>query len=558
MSSKFNVRDFFWNYPKFFSDLIKITNPFFSILLALLLGVFLFSLLTSNLVRHLVDSRDNNKVIEGVVGSLLSTNPMYLTENSVDRDFYKLIYEKLIEVDVNGDPVANLALEWEEKEDLEYILKLRNDVFWHDGQPFTADDVVWNFKTAMLLAQDFGEETYGSALEGVDVKKIDKYTVHFILPETNATFWEAISVYLIPKHIYDVYPVESFALTKTNTHPIGCGLFAVNTISKKGFALSVFEKHWKQSNIKSYKYIFFEDYVSLNNALKNNEVDIITTYDINQVDNVEDYPFFRLESTTLFNRQKLIYFNTRKEKYRDSAFRDAITMLVNKEKLFELSDMDVEIAAGPISPKSWAFNDSVNFLEYNPESAGEILKSLGFVKDLQGEFYVTKEDEKILSIELSYFENDFNTNLVKNLEGLLRDEGVLLRLKPLTYEQILREILPTRDFELLLYEIEVTLDPDQYNLWHSLRIDHPMLNISGYDYSRVDILLERARTNLDVEKRKEDYFLFQRYLVDDSPVISLYHPRVFFLLRKSLKGFDAGDLVNPSDRYENIDKWDWN
>jgi peptide/nickel transport system substrate-binding protein len=127
----------------------------------------------------------------------------------------------------------------------------------------------------------------------------------------------------------------------------------------------------------------------------------------------------------------------------------------------------------------------------------------------------------------------------------------------LTFNQMTMEVLPTRDFELLLYEVEVTDDPDQYNLWHSLRIDHPMLNISGYDYSRVDILLERARTNTDRDERTEDYRLFQRYLMDDAPVIFLYHPKAFFVARRSLKGINVENIVYPSNKYSNVQDWYW-
>ncbi len=557
MNSKFNIRDFFWSYPKFFSDLMKITNPLFPILFSAFLGLVLFSGLTSPLVRDLVDSRDTTKVTEGVVGSLMSTNPMFLTENFVDRDFYKLVYEKFVEIDSEGKPVANIAVEWEEKDGREYIFKLREDILWHDGQSFTADDVVWSFEVAILLAEEFGEETYGVALEGVEVEKVGKYIVKFVLPEKNATFWEAISQYILPKHVYGDMPLQSFSDTKVSSLLVGCGLFKVESISPRGFTLNAFDGHWEEPNVKRYRYLFFEDYDSLNNAMKNNEVDIITTGDLIKIENLEYYNFFRMEEFVLYGRKKLIYFNTRREKFANSDMREALSLLVDKEKLLEISNIGGEVAHGPFSHSSWAFDDSVPFLEYDSKAADKLLNSLGYVKDSQDKYYITKEDDKILAVELSFLENEINTRLVTALQELFKQEGVLLRLRPLTYDQILREVLPTRDFELLLYEIEVTVDPDQYNLWHSLRIDHPMLNISGYEYSRVDILLERARTNLDVDERKEDYSLFQKYLIDDAPVIFLYHPKSYFILRKNLEGFGGENMYSPSVRYENISDWYW-
>jgi len=551
------IRDIFWNYPNFLSKIIGSTSPLFYILLAFLLGYFVFWGFTSDFALRFVEGRNVNVVTEGAVGSLVSTNPMYVTQNSVDRDFYSLVYEKFIEVDASGEPVASLAFEWARTSDLEYLFKLREGVFWHDGTPLTTDDIIWNFETSILLAQEYGEDTYGRALEGVKIEQIDEYTLRFKLEETNATFWEAISVYMIPKHIYSNLSLQNFAMSKTNSEPIGCGVYKVDSISQRGFMLSAFEQHWLQPSIKNYRYLFFEDYDPLNDAVKNNVIDVINTLNLEKIDNLEEYPFFRMEELVLHNRQKLIFFNTRRENYSDAEFRRAISLLIDKERLLEVGGIDGVVAEGPISPRSWAFNDSLEALDYDLEGAAEILESLGYERGPQDEYYFT-DDNKVLSLNISFLENEMNERLIGALAEMFREGGVLLRTRPLNYDQVMREILPTRDFELLLYEIEVAVDPDQYNLWHSLRIDHPMLNISGYDYSRVDILLERARTNLDKEERKEDYFLFQRYLVDDAPVVFLYHPKAFFILRKNLEGFDIENIVSPSDRYRNVHEWYWN
>ncbi len=550
------LRDILWNYPKFFEKIISATSPLFYVFLAFFLGYLVFVGFTSDFARQFVEGRDITKVTEGTVGSLISTNPMYVSENSVDRDFYGLVYEKFIKVDADGEPVDSLALEWAKTSDLEYLFKLREGVFWHDGESVTAEDIVWNFETSISLAEEFGEDTYGRALQGVKIEAIDDYTLRFKLEETNATFWEAISVYMIPKHVYSDLSLSSFALSKTNSNPVGCGIFKVDSISKKGFSLSAFDQHWLDSSIKSFHYLFFTDYESLNNAVKNNDIDIINTFDLEKIENLDEYPFLKTEEVVLYNRQKLIFFNTRREKFSDGDFRRAISMLIDEERLLDMAKIDAVPSMGPISPTSWAFDGSLDFLEYDLEESGEIFESLGYKKDSDSDYYIS-DDSKILSLTLSFFENETNKRLVLVLEEMFRDAGVLLRLRPLNYDQVMREILPTRDFELLLYEVEVSVDPDQYNLWHSLRSDHPMLNISGYDYSRVDILLERARTSSDIQGRKEDYFLFQRYLVDDAPVSFLYHPKVFFVLRESLKGFGVEDIVCSSDRYGNIHEWYW-
>jgi peptide/nickel transport system substrate-binding protein len=548
--SELKLRDFFWNYPKYLVNMIRATNPLSLIILALILGYLSFVLLISEPAKILVEGRDTHRITEGTVGALVSTNPMYITRSHVDRDLYALIYKRFVDLGEDGEPIASIAKEWEQESELEYLFKIQEDFFWHDGRPLTADDIVWNFEVAIALAQEYDEDTYGTALEAVEIEKVSDYEVRFILEEKNATFWEAISVYIIPMHPYENVSLRNFGQTKEVANPIGCGVYRVGAITDGGISLVS-----EEANIREYKYLFFNNYDSLNLAIKNDKLDIVSHVDIEKIENLDEYPFLSSQEIVLNNRHKLIYFNTRREKFEDNPIRQALSYLVDKDKLLENSKISGVVSKGPISPTSWALSEDLEYYTYNPEEAEELLESLGYTRE--GDYYIT-EDERILSFELKYLENDTNERLAETLEELLREEGVFLQLRPLSYEQFSRETLPTRNFELLLNEVEITVDPDQYNLWHSLRVDHPYLNISGYKYSRVDILLERARTTLNKRDRIEDYHLFQRYLVNDAPVIFLYHPKEYFIIKEGFEGMSLDGLLKPGDRYKNVHEWDWN
>jgi len=148
-----------------------------------------------------------------------------------------------------------------------------------------------------------------------------------------------------------------------------------------------------------------------------------------------------------------------------------------------------------------------------------------------------------------------NERIATSLKELWKLEGVVLTLEPLSFTQLTQEIVATRDFELLMYEIETTIDPDQYNLWHSLKTNYPDLNLSGYSYERVDILLEEARRSLKEENRISNYSLFQRYVTRDVPVVFLYHPNYFYVVKDSVEIEDISNIVYPYQRFENIYNW---
>ena len=103
--------------------------------------------------------------------------------------------------------------------------------------------------------------------------------------------------------------------------------------------------------------------------------------------------------------------------------------------------------------------------------------------------------------------------------------------------------------------VEILIDPDQYNIWHSLKIDYPNLNISGYKFNRVDIYLERGRQVLNKSVRLENYLNFQKVLLADTPAIFLYEPKYTFIIRNEIEGFSGKNISYPQQRFKEIVNW---
>lgn len=266
-----------------------------------------------------------------------------------------------------------------------------------------------------------------------------------------------------------------------------------------------------------------------------------------------EYPDYIEYEIPLYARVRMIFFNIRKEKLESKEIRGAINHLIDKEKLLEEAKISGIQASGPIATTSWAYSSGTVY-EYNPQKASELLKGLGYTKNEESGYYESA-DKKILSFTLSYYKNNFNERLASVFKDLLKKEGIVINLEALSYTQLTQEIVATRDFELLMYEIATTVDPDQYNLWHSLKSNYPDLNLSGYSYERVDILLEEGRRSIDRKIRKEKYTLFQKYLTQDSPALFLYHPNYKYIIKDDIKIGDIKHIVFPYQRFEDIAFW---
>ncbi len=555
--NKLTFRDWLWEYPNNIDNLFKNTAPLSFITIFSIIGLALFAFLTSSIFANVISKEKEDIFVEGSVGAISSFNPLFTSQSNVDADIRALVFEKFVSISKDGTPTAGIAKEWSASVDGKvYDITISLDHKWQDGKPLTLDDVLFTFEIAKELASKFSYDTIGSPLKDVSIEKISEDKIRFTLSESNATFFEAISVYIIPKHKFEGVrtvdiPFDSFA-----KYPLGSGSYQVYRSEPNVVYLKASDYHSPRPEIDTFIYRIYSNNDALEAAFRNGVLDAMGTVDHFSMSYVEEYSGYNEYSVILNSRLRMIFFNTRKEKFESKDFRIAINYLLNKTLLLQKANISGEVVYSPIPTSSWAYNEgSIIKYEYNPQKAKEILNSMGYIKNENSGYFET-ENKKILSLTLSYYGNDLNERIALSLKEILKDEGIVLNLESLTYTQLTQEIVATRDFELLMYEVETTIDPDQYNLWHSLKTNYPDLNLSGYSYERVDILLEEARKSLKRDKRVSNYALFQKYLTQDVPVIFLYHPKYIYEIKESINIGDISNILYPYQRFENIGTWE--
>ncbi len=555
--NKLTFRDWLWEYPSNVDNLFKNTAPLSFITIFSVIGLALFAFLTSSIFADVISKEKEDIFVEGSVGAISSFNPLFTSQSNVDADIRALVFDKFINISKDGTPTAGIAREWSASADgKSYDITISLDHKWQDGRPLTLDDVLFTFEIAKELASKFSYDTIGSPLLDVSIEKIADDKIRFTLSESNATFFEAISVYIVPKHKFEGVrtvdiPFDSFA-----KYPLGSGPYQVYRSEPNVVYLKASDYHSPRPEIDTFIYRIYSNNDALEAAFRNGVLDAMGTVDHFSMSYIEEYSGYEEYSVILNSRLRMIFFNTRKEKFENKDFRIAINHLLNKTLLIEKANISGEVVYSPIPTSSWAYNEgSIVKYEYNPQKAKEILNSMGYIKNENSGYFET-EDKKILSLTLSYYGNDLNERIALSLKEILKDEGIVLNLESLTYTQLTQEIVATRDFELLMYEVETTIDPDQYNLWHSLKTNYPDLNLSGYSYERVDILLEEARKSLKRDKRVSNYALFQKYLTQDVPVIFLYHPKYIYEIKESINIGDISNILYPYQRFENIGAWE--
>jgi len=558
ITHKKGLRDFFWNYPYVISKIFKTTHPFSYILLFIVLGFVFILFLRSSILANILDgSQDKETFTEGSVGAISSFNPIFASANYFDKSVESLVFDKFIYIDKQGKPIPGIAEKWSVADNkLEYIFTIKNDLLWQNGEKLTAQDVVFTFNTAVSLSENYDYDTVGISLGGVSIEQMDEYTVKFKLAEENPLFFEAISIYIVPQSVLGDVRMEDMPFNIFARYPIGSGKYRVTRTEQNAVYLVDNEYDRYAPNIKNITLRVYPDTKSLNTAFRTGLLDAVNGWDQEALSFTTEYPNFNTYVMEEKYRSKLIFFNLRKENLKDENLRKGLSSLIDKEKLYSQAKISGAPIYGPYSPDSWVYNKDVNYLKYDPAKAKDYLKSAGYERK-DGEIYYESKENEILSFTLTYFQSESNDRLVSKLKELLESEGVILKAERLNYTQITQEIIATRDFELLLFEVETTVDPDQYNLWHSLKSSYPDLNLSGYSYERVDILLEDGRRTTNVNTRKARYISFQKYLVEDAPVIFLYHPNFVYVVNDQLKGINLGQKNFSYERFANIESWYW-
>lgn len=550
-----SLRDWLWRYPQNLSNFFSKTSPLSFIFLFVILGFGMFSFLRSETFAEVFNNRKTSVFVEGNVGALSTFNPIFISQNVVDSDIHALVFEKFVDISKDGTPVANIANSWKVSSDGKtYEFTISLDHMWQDGEKLTIEDVIFTFELAKTLSKDYGYDTIGAGLVDVKIEKLSKDTLRFVLPESNATFFEIVSVYIVPKHVLEDISPNDIPFNSFARYPIGSGPYMITRSEPNVVYLKASDYYWVTPKIDTIVYRLYSDYRALEAAFRNGVLDAMGGVNVSAMSYVSEYPDYVEYEVPLNARIRMIFFNIRKEKLENKDIRIGLNHLIDKEELLRRAEISGVIEHGPIPPTSWAYNSEISKYEYDPVKASEYFKNIGYVKN-ENSGYFESEDKKILSFTLSYLNNEFNSNLAEVFKELLREQGVVINLEPLTYTQLTQEIVATRDFELLMYEFATTVDPDQYNLWHSLKSNYPDLNLSGYEYERVDILLEDARRSIDQKTRKEKYVLFQRYLTQDSPAIFLYHPNYKYVVREGIRIGDIENIIFPYQRFRDIAYW---
>ncbi|AGT08461.1 ABC transporter substrate-binding protein [Paracoccus aminophilus] len=448
------------------------------------------------------------------------------------------VTEGLLAYDFDLKPVPQLATAWSVSDDgLTYDFTLREGVKWHDGQPFTAEDVAWSIKTIKEV-HPRGRNTFLN-LESIEV--VDPLHVRLHLKKPAPFLLGALSATetaIVPKHIYDgTDPLTNPA----QGAPIGTGPFRFKEWAKGSHV--AYERnpdYWNPGEPKADQLIvrFITDPNARGIALETGEIHAAPSSPVplSEVERYRALPNLAFETRgyEVQNGVVRLEFNLEDPVFKDIRVRRAVAHAINRDEVLQLAHFGYGVPLyTPVNPnlKNF-FAPDLKSYPYDLDAAGKLLDEAGYPADANGERLRVTLDPMLL--------DDFYKRGGDYIKQALDRIGIKVDIRNQDYATYVKRIYTDRDFQFTYNGMSNLFDPTvgvQRLYWSkNFKRGVPFSNGSGYSNPQVDAWLEEASESTDQAHRGDLWRLIQAQLQEDVPSIYTVAPSYHTFANRALVG----------------------
>ena len=501
---------------------------------------------------------------EGIIGTPRFANPA-LAITRADQDVTALIYSGLMQINEKGELVPDIAESILVSDDgLTYNIVLRKDVHFHDGTLLTAKDVA--FTIDLIKNPDLKSPLRGNWSD-VTVEEVNDNELNIVLKDPYVPFKENFLVGIMPAHLWSQVPIEQLPFNKLNTEPVGSGPFKVKTATRdvngliNSYTLASNRETPAPAKIDSFELHFYNDEATLVKDLKAGMLDTsayVGNEDVSALVESGDFKTITEPLPRVFG----VFFNQNKiPALRDPAVREALSIAIDRSNIIAtaLNGQGVPIYT-PMPESGDTLQSTEGSNEETPasrvERAQKILTDAGWTKNNLG-LLEKQIDGSATTLSLTI--RTSNVPLFNTVSQMVADEwkaiGVEVSTEQFEQTGLIQTVIRPRDFEVLLFGLDMSRAQDLYPFWHSSQKDDPGLNIAQYTNLTVDGLLEKARGEQDETARDQALSDASTVIVNERPAIFLFEPMMTYVVKKDVVVSDIHNIGKPSDRFSNSINW---
>ncbi len=522
---------------------------------------------------------NENRVVVAISSDIESTNPAFaFTQN--EGNIAGLLYASLVQHKWNFaegkmDTYPMLAKSWQWSKDSSSVnLKLRDDVKWSDGKPFTSADVVFTFDVysdPLVQSRFYGtfKNFYADSSQHVNLQKTftvnSPYDLTINFKKGSIPSFFDIDFPIIPQHIYAGKDRKNLVTIEKEIKPVTDGAFKLASWEKNQAIILKQNKDSFLYNPQGISEIIFKivpDYNSQLTQLKNGEIDFMQDVKAGDVAALEkngglDVSFLKGTQYDFIGWNNIdpeLYAKSKKvvpnKLFGDPKVRTALSYAVNrKEILQEFLNNYGQLAAGPIAPIFKSIIDtSLEPIPYDPDKAKQLLASAGW-KDEDNSGVLKKNGIKF-SFTLNYPSGnplrEFAANVIQNN---LKAVGISAKLEPVEPEVFFQKMF-ARELNAWISGWSVQIPVDMKVLWHS-NLDKGPFNVVSFQNKSVDMILDKIEKERSENQKAALYKELQDIIYKEQPVTFLYWIDNIIAFNNRIQNVTITPL-GPLDRC-----WEW-
>lgn len=465
-------------------------------------------------------------------------NPIF-SQNKNIQYYSKLIFEPLLSINSDYSIEPCLATEYSKTGDTSYVIKLRENVKWQDGQAFSAKDVQY---TIDRLKEGINSiYTYNvSEISGLEI--IDEYTIKINLFEETPFFEYNLIFPIMPEHYY-----RGINFTDDPLTPMGTGMYKIETRDSNYIKLSRNDKWWnseKKPKIDSITINIFNNVGEIYNAFKIGNIDLVVTENVNFQDYIGTIGF---NNKVFKNREyDFLAINLNNNVLAKKEVRQAINYGIDKNNIIAsvLNDRSYTMN-NSLDFGSFLYDSSIKIEEPSIENAQKVLSNNEW--NLTSRCWQKIENYRTLRTKFNLIVNSSNQERVavaENIKQQLGNIGIIINIRKVGDYQY-NSYLENKNYDLILMGTNLSINPN-------LNTYFGENNFANYNNEEVRKLLNEVKTITDKNMLKEKFSKIQEITNDDCIYIPLYINKNVLLYSSDL----VGD-INPNwyNIFYNIENW---
>lgn len=523
--------------------------------------------------------------VEGLVGSVGTLDPLYAT--GPEAEIAALLFRRLTRLGPAGTLLPDLARSWEAAEDgRAWTFRLRADAQWEDGAPVTADDVVLTLRT--LQHPDY-DGPLAAAWAAVQATRLDRRTVRLRTSVPLGGFLAATTqLPIAPAHLLGGVPIRDRRAGAFGRRPLGNGPFRLEswvgerlTLVRSGpppggvpaplpsnpLATPPEPTPGRPSGdvplLDRYEFQVFPDAAALATAVETGTVDAAGGLPAAVRAPLADEPGvreLRYPTATL----SAVFLNLRFERttFQDPRVRRALALSIDRVTIVtsELGGAGVA-ASGLVPPTSFAHDPAATgSLPFDPTTGRALLRDAGWTESAgtwsaPGEPGPVRIELLVAAAQASGTAASASTSMAELVAEGWRLLGLDVVVTPVAVEVLVRDRIRPGQFDAVLLDVNLGLDPDLFPLLGSSQARFGGSNIAGYQSAAMDVLLREARGAGDDAARRGRFSLLQAALAQELPILPVAFADYSYLVGERLAGPAPRPIASPGDRFWDVLAW---